>query len=100
MNWFERRLRRQYELDSGVAADFVRENEKRYRLSVGLFVFGFALGLLVSVSKGHLPHTLRLIVTVVATVAMLGGLVLGAWARQEAAFLSEPKPEEPPKMFK
>jgi len=52
------------------------------------------------VSKIHLPSTLHLIVVVIATVCLIGGLALAAWARQESAFLSKPDPENPPKIFK
>jgi hypothetical protein len=98
MNWFDRWPKRQYQLASGVDADLVRDNQKRYRLAFGLLGFGFALGLLAA--KVRLPDTLRLIASVVATVSLGAGFVVAAWARQEAGFLRKPDPEEPPKIFK
>jgi hypothetical protein len=68
MNWFDRWRKRQYQLASGVDADLVRDNQKRYRLAFGLLGFGFALGLLTA--KVRLPDTLRLIASVVATVSL------------------------------
>ena len=97
MNWLGRWLERQHDLAVGVDADLVRDNHKRYRLACGLLGFGFVLGLLVS--KVHFQGILRLVVGVIATVSFLAGLVLAAWARQEAAFLSKPDHEEPPKIF-
>jgi hypothetical protein len=98
MNWFHRWRKRQDQLASGVDADLVRDNQKRYRLGLGLLGFGFAVGLLVS--KVHLPNGLRLVLIVVSTVFVLAGFIAGAWASQEAGFLSKPDPEEPPKIFR
>jgi hypothetical protein len=98
MNWLERWRQRQNQLAQGVDANLVRENQKRYRFAFGLLAFGFALGLLVS--KIHFQVALRIGVSVVATVCGLAGFALAAWSRQEAAFLSKPDSEEPPKIFK
>src|SRR5262249_17761777 len=98
MNWFERWRQREFELARGVDADLVADNQKRYRLAFVLLAFGFALGLMVS--KIHLPSALHLIVVVIASVCLIGGLALAAWARQESAFLSKPEPENLPKIFK
>jgi hypothetical protein len=98
MNWWDRWRRRQNQLAQGVDANLVRENQKRYRFAFGLLTFGFALSLLIS--KTHLQVALRSVVSVVATVCGIAGFALLAWSRQEAAFLSKPEPEEPPKIFK
>jgi len=98
MNWWDRWRRRQNELAQGVDANLVRENQKRYRFTFGLLTFAFALSLLVS--KIHLQVSLRIVVSVVATVCSIAGFALLAWSRQEAAFLSKPEPGEPPKIFK
>ena len=98
MNWFERWRQREFELARGVDADLVADNQKRYRLASMLLAFGFALGLMVS--KVHLRSTLHLIVVVIATVCLIGGFALAAWARQESAFLRKPEAENPPKIFK
>jgi hypothetical protein len=98
MNWFDRWQVRQYQLASGVDADLVRDNQKRYRLAFGLLGIGFALGWLAT--KVHLPDTLRWIVSSVATVSLVAGMVLAGRARQQAGFLRKPDPEEPPKIFK
>jgi len=94
----ERWQQRQHQLAQGVDAGLVRDNQKRYGLAFGLLGFAFAFGLLAS--KARLPSTLRLIVGVIGTASFLAGFVLAAWARQEAAFLHKPDPEEPPKIFK
>jgi hypothetical protein len=98
MNWFQRWRKRQYELASGVDADLVRDNQKRYRLAFGLFGLGFALGFLVA--KIRFPDTFRLIVSVAASVSVVAGFVLAAWAGQEAAFLNKPDTKEPPRIVK
>jgi hypothetical protein len=98
MNWFERSRQREYEFARGVDADLVADNQKRYRFVFVLFAFGFALGLIVS--KVRLPSTLHLIVVVIATLCLIGGLALAVWARQESAFLSKPETENPPKIFR
>jgi hypothetical protein len=98
MSWWERWRERQYQLAQGVDADLARGNHQRFRLAFGLLVFAFLLAILTS--KLHLPTTLRFIISVIVIGAFLVGFVLAAWARQEAAFLSKPGPEEPPKIFK
>jgi hypothetical protein len=98
MSWWERWRERQYQLAQGVDANLVRGNHQRFRLAFGLLVFAFLLGILAS--KFHLPSTLRFIIGVIVIAAVLVGFVLAAWARQEAAFLSKPDPEEPPQIFK
>jgi heme A synthase len=98
MRWWERWRERQHQLVQGVDADLVRANHQRFRLAFGLLGCAFLLGILVP--KLHLPSTLRLIVGAIVTVVFLVGFLLAAWARQEAAFLSKPDPEEPPKIFK
>jgi len=98
MSWGERWRERQYQLAQGVDANLVRGNHQRFRLAFGLLVFAFLLGILAS--KFHLPSTLRFIIGLIVIAAFLVGFVLAEWARQEAAFLSKPDPEEPPKIFK
>jgi hypothetical protein len=97
-SWLERWRQRRRDLSQGVDADLVRDNRKRYRLAFGLIGFGFLLGL--PDAKIQIPSTLHLIVVVMATVSFIAGLLLAAWARNEAAFLSKPDPEEPPRIFK
>jgi hypothetical protein len=60
--------------------------------------FGFLLSLLDT--KVKIPNTLRLIIVGVATASLVAGFLLALWARQMAAFLSKPQPEEPPRMIK
>lgn len=98
MSWWERWTERHSQLAQGVDADLVRANHHRFRWAFGLLVFAFLLGIVVS--KLHLPSTLRFIVDAIVIVAFLVGFVLAAWSRQEAAFLSRPDPQGPPKMFK
>jgi hypothetical protein len=98
MSWWERWRERQYQLAQGVDADLVRGNRQRFRLAFGLLLFAFLLGILAS--KFHLPSTLRFIISVIVIATFLVGFVLTAWAGKEAAFLSKPDPEEPPKIFK
>ena len=98
MSWWERWTERQYQLAQGVDADLVRANHHRFRWAFGLLVFAFLLGIVVS--KHHLPSTQRFIVDAIVIVAFLVGFVLAAWSRQEAAFLSKPGPQGPPKIFK
>ena len=59
--------------------------------------FGFLLSILLS--KVRLAETVRLIVGVIAGACFLTGFVLAAWAKQEAAFLNKPDPEEHPKII-
>src|SRR5262245_58160367 len=97
MNWFERWRQRQSELANGVDADLVQDNQKRYRIGFGLIAVGLAVGLLAS--KVQLPWTIRSVVTTIATLSLLAGFLLTAWARQESAFLRKPEPEKPPKIL-
>lgn len=97
-SWFDRWRQRQSDLAQGVDADLVRDNSNRYRLAFGLIGFGFLLGLLDA--KIQVPRTLHLILVAIVVVSLITGVLLAAWARQEAAFLSRPDPKEPPRMFK
>ncbi|MGC2828025.1 MAG: hypothetical protein WB627_02310 [Candidatus Acidiferrum sp.] len=97
-SWLDRWSRRQRDLTRGVDADLIQDNRNRYRVAFGLVGFGFLLGLLDA--KIQFPSRLHLIAVVMAAAAVVGGLLLAAWARQEAAFLSKPDPEEPPTVFK
>jgi hypothetical protein len=98
MNWWDRWRQRQNQLAQGVDADLVFENQRRYRFAFGLLAFGFALGLVGS--KIDRQVALRIVVSVIATVCGVAGFALLAWSRHEAAFLSKPDPEEPPRIFK
>jgi hypothetical protein len=97
-NWFERWIQRQSHLAQGADGDLVRDNRNRYRLAFGLIGFGFLLGLLDT--KIQIPRALHLIAVGISVVSLITGALLAAWARQEAAFLSRPDPEEPPRIFK
>jgi len=97
-SWFERWRQRQRDLTQGVDADLIRDNRNRYRLAFGLIGFGFLLGLLDA--RIRIPSMVRLIVVGMAGASLIAGFLLAAWARQEAAFLSKPDPEEPPRIFK
>jgi predicted ester cyclase len=39
MNWLERRIQRQTELAQGIDADLVRDNQRQYKLAIGLLSF-------------------------------------------------------------
>jgi len=97
-SWLERWRHRQRDLAQGADADLVRDNRNRYRLAFGLMGFGFLLSLLDT--KVKIPNTLRLIIVGMATASLVAGFLLALWARQMAAFLSKPQPEEPPRMIK
>jgi hypothetical protein len=98
MSWWERWPERQYQLAQGVDADLVRGNHQRFRLGFGLLILAFLLGILAS--KSRLPSTLRFIIGIIVIATFLIGFALAAWARQEAAFLTKPDQEEPPKILK
>jgi hypothetical protein len=95
--WMERRLQRQRELEQGVDADLVRDNRKRYKLAYTLLGSGFLLALLCA--KLNLSGIPRAVAVTLAFVLVMAGVVMGRWAAAESAFLSEPGPEEPPKIF-
>ena len=97
-SWFERWRQRQRDLAQGVDADLIRDNRNRYKLAFGLIGFAFLLSLLAS--KIQNTSTLRMIIVGMAVVSLVVGFLLAAWARQEAAFLNKPDPEEPPRIFK
>ena len=88
MGWFERWSHRQDELAQGADADLVRDNRKRYRLAFSLL--GFAILLLLLVSKVDLGKQLRLVMSVVPAGSGVAGLLLLAWARQEQIVLHKP----------
>ena len=93
MGWFERWSHRQDELAQGADADLVRDNRKRYRLAFSLL--GFAILLLLLVSKVDLGKQLRLVMSVVAAGSGVAGLLLLTWARQEQIVLHKPGKDLP-----
>ena len=95
--WLQRWCQRQRDLSQGVDSDLVRDNRRRYKLSVGLL--GLGILLILFGAKVHSPSTLRWILVGIAAMSFLAGSFLAHWAQQEAAFLSKPDPEEPPKIF-
>jgi|ERR1700689_4187121 hypothetical protein len=97
-SWLGRWSKRKSDLAQGADADLVRDNRNRYKFAFGLIGLGFLLELLGS--KIQIPSILRSIVLGMTLVSVIGGFLLAVWARQEAAFLSKPDPEEPPRIFK
>jgi Flp pilus assembly protein TadB len=96
MSTLDRWQARQQELDRGVDADLVRDNRRRYRLSLGLTV----LGLLLLWLGVRLSHVLRVIVLGTGVVSLIVGLLMAEWAKWEWRFLRKPSPEAPRSIIK
>lgn len=97
-SWLERWEQRRRELEQGVDADLVRDNRRRWKLSLGLSALGFLLIGVQALVK--LPGPFHEIAVGLTVVFLIGGLALGKWARAEGSFLNRPDPKEPPKLWK
>jgi len=97
-SWLARRRQRQHELDSGVDADLIFDNRKRYRRAAVLIASGILLALLSASS--FIVGLLRLIVGGLAALSFISGYLLALWARRADMFLHEPDAEDPPRLFK
>ena len=93
--WFERWQARQAQLAEGADADLMQSNRRRFKIAFGLIGLAFGLGLLDA--RFHLAP-LRTVLTVIAGISGVVGLVLVKWAQQEHAFLT--RPEGPPEILK
>jgi hypothetical protein len=98
LEWLDRWQQRQRELQNDADADLVRDNRRRWKYSLALFVCSFSLiGIQVAVNLPGPWHTFAVTLTM---VFLVGGLLLGHWARPEGSFLNRPNPEEPPRLWK
>ena len=97
-NWLKRQQDRQRELERGVDADLVHGNRRRFRVSFRLLAAGTVLALAARYLPG--PPWARRTLTLAASGCLVCGFILFKWAMRERAFLNEPGPEEPPKLFK
>lgn len=78
-------------------AGLVRANRRRWKLAVILFACFFALTGIQTEVK--IVGFLHYFVAGATMASLLGGMVLGLWAREEDRFLHRPDPEEPPKLW-
>lgn len=97
-NWLKRQEERQRDLERGVDADLVRDNEKRSRLSLCAWLIGCALVL--AANYLPVPKWAQVAIRFVGFGLLVGGYVSSRWARREKAFLDKPDPEEPPRLFR
>jgi hypothetical protein len=98
LDWIERRVLRQRELQQGADADLLRDNRKRWKLSWVLLGSSFVLiGVQTMIVLSDPFHRIAVALTMILFVA---GALLGHWARAEKSFLDQPDPKEPPNLFK
>jgi hypothetical protein len=96
--WLQRWSQRQHDLARGVDADLVRDNGRRFKVDFGLIGFGLLLAMLGS--KVHTPSLMHWVLLEAGGVSTVVGFFMAMWAREEAAFLNKPDPEEPPTILK
>ena len=97
-DWFARWNERQRQLQSGVDADLVRDNRKRWKLSIVMFVCSF---LLIGIhSQVNFPQLWSRLIAVLTGLFFVCGVVLARWAGAQDYFLSRPDPKEPPRLWK
>jgi hypothetical protein len=97
-NWLERRLQRQDDLDRGVDSDLVRGNRKKWKIAALLFAVSmlfFGIRSLVLISA-----RVQKVFDVIGATLLVLGFVIGRWAWREFAFLNQPEPKEPSRLFK
>jgi hypothetical protein len=97
-NWFERWTQRQQELEHGVDADLVRDNQRRRRLA--WWSFGVVVLLVAIDTLFHLRGWFRDVVVLASIAFLVFGFVTAKWAQAESGFLSRPDRKEPPRLFK
>jgi hypothetical protein len=83
MGWFARHRRRRQDLASGVDADLVLANGKRFRLGLGLFCFGVLV--LMGTGTVHLARAALVITLSAGFASWILGVVVLHWASQERA---------------
>jgi hypothetical protein len=97
-DWLERQKERDRELQAGVDADLVRDNNKRWKWSAiiagcGLLILGF-------LAYAKLPVPWSKIVAAMAGILTIGGLILGRFALLWDRFIRRADPKGPPSLFK
>ena len=97
-DWFQRRMQRDRELQAGVDADLVRDNNQRWKWSA--IISGCGLLILVFLNYVKLAAPWSKIVAAVAGVLTIGGLILGRFALLWDGFIGRPDPKRPPSLFK
>ena len=98
MGWIRRQAQRDQDLQSGVDADLIQDNRRRFRLA--LLLIGFAV-FLTLVDRVLQPQGwLRNVVVWIAGGCAIAGFIGLRWAFAESSFLHNPDPKEPPSLFK
>jgi len=98
LEWFGRYLRRQRELATGVDADLVRGNRRKFRLATSLFVLASLFSGIDRIVKPR--GFIQEVFVWVIGMLFLGGTLVMVWAWQERAFLDKPDAKKPPSPFK
>ncbi len=95
---FDRYLRRQRDLATGVDADLVQGNRRKFRLAISLIGVAF---LLLGIDRIIKPHGLiQEVFGWLLGVLLVSGTLIAMWAGQERAFLDKPEPKKPSSLFK
>lgn len=97
-SWVERWQKRQRELASGVDADLVLANRRRFKLAFGLLVLSFGLVWLDTALR--LPNSWDIVLGTTAVICFVVAFLTGRWALHERQFLTRPDSEGPPDIFK
>lgn len=98
MSWLRRVLQRRSDLARGVDADLMHANTRRFQFSIALLAFSALIVWITA--KFASPYRLRLLLSVIAALLFISGVVLWNWALAEHRFLTKPDPEPPPSIFK
>jgi len=97
MGWFSRWQGRQKEIASGVDAELIEQNRKRYKLPFRLLLCAFVC---LGIAALKLPHLLHEAAAWLAAALFIVWMFLLKWVRAERWQLERPGPAEPPSIWK
>jgi fatty acid desaturase len=99
LRYLSRQMQRSRDLASGVDADLVASNRRRFRVGwISFLIFLAFLGLMHALDHFAHPHWLEVALFIPCAAAFLVALFALKIASAEKAFLDKPDPEEPPRL--
>jgi hypothetical protein len=97
-DYLERIRKRYVDLAQGADADLVKDNKRRWKWSA--IIAGCGLLLLGVLAYVKLPQPWSKLISIIAGILTIGGLMLGRYALLWDGIIYRPDPKGPPSLFK